>query len=644
MNKNKISLFLITGVLVVVALVLFTSNGTNSGPRNPITGTLSEITGEVLAKLPSQDDFSKIFDAFEMVVNSQLQTGEDGRVRVTLSDNSIIRIGPNSDFTLLGEEEDELGFFTKLKLEAGDLFVILQGGSLQVDTPQGQASVRGSYLEVTINPDTGEITITCLEGECTAETVGGRVTMTAGQSATITSEDLPPGLGVMTEEDVKRWLEHNPEATVVILLLTATVESRENDESTPTETPTPTNTVTLTSTNTPTLTPANTPIPSNTPTPQLTLDKDVVCWTGPSTQYHVVGTIYEEQTVSIIGQTSIYWVVIHPVQGVQCWIQKGSGTATASAEDVPTAPIPPIPPTSTPITPTATNTPKLASITAKNSLTGGPLVGDSLTFNFTVNPAIAGGPPITGNVTVSGSSGSCTGAIVSGFGSCTINPINISGPITYTLSYPGNSFYAGSSDTTTVTYYYPTTTTVTVPTGLVFGENVTFNFGVTSTGGPTPTGTVTISGPGFGCSASVAVGSCTIASPGAGTGMAITATYSGDSVSYSSSGNGSLTITKASTSLSASGTIINMIEGDMETINFTLTITAGSGSPTGTISITSTNGGFCAGFFGPFTTPYVNSCQINFPTQGAYTITVLIPASANFTASTTSFNVTVVIP
>jgi hypothetical protein len=185
-------------------------------------------------------------EAGDMIqVNDQVQTGDDGRARVDLSSGTIIRVAPSSLFTLTSNQTADGGLATKLKLELGRIFIILNGGSVDVEMPSGVASVRGSYMMVGINPDTQDVIVTCLEGNCSA----GGVNFTDGQKVAFrydpaTGKYGPPILEEMSAEDFRLWLESNPEAQQIYNQLKAGRS---------------------------TATPTRTPLPSATPTSQTTI-------------------------------------------------------------------------------------------------------------------------------------------------------------------------------------------------------------------------------------------------------------------------------------------------------------------------------------------------------------------------------------
>jgi|GEM_PF-952221 len=181
-----------------------------------LSAILSEIAGKVEMKQAAETEFTPAADQSFLDENGQAMTGSDGRLRLDLSTGTIVRLAPDSLFTLVSNEQADGSLKTRLQLTIGKLFVILNGGSLEVDTPTGTAAVRGSYLSVNYDPNSGEVRVTCLEGHCSLSGSGGTVEITAGQTATITGVGQPPLVGEMTEADFQDWLNNNPEAKVLV--------------------------------------------------------------------------------------------------------------------------------------------------------------------------------------------------------------------------------------------------------------------------------------------------------------------------------------------------------------------------------------------------------------------------------------------
>jgi len=184
---------------------------------SPLSAGLSELSGVVGLKQSGDSDFTSAAAGMSLQVNGQVQTGDDGRVRLDLSSGTIIRLVPSTLFMLESNQAASEGLVTKLKLEVGKIFIILNGGSLDVETPSGVASVRGSYMMVAVDPLTKNAYITCLEGDCSASNPAGSIQFTDGQKTILfhagpDGKYLPPELENMNEDDFQAWLEENPEA------------------------------------------------------------------------------------------------------------------------------------------------------------------------------------------------------------------------------------------------------------------------------------------------------------------------------------------------------------------------------------------------------------------------------------------------
>lgn len=204
-------------ICTFLILIVQSACGTDATP-SPLSASLSELEGTVGLKQPGQQDYSPAGSDSILQENGQVQTGDDGRVRLDLSSGTIIRVAPSSLFTLVSNEQTDAGLATKLQLELGQIFVILNGGSLDVETPSGVASVRGSYMGVWVDPETLDVYVTCLEGDCGAGNEAGDVDFSDGEKTVLFHRDpdtglySPPGVEPMSEEDFQEWLDNNPEA------------------------------------------------------------------------------------------------------------------------------------------------------------------------------------------------------------------------------------------------------------------------------------------------------------------------------------------------------------------------------------------------------------------------------------------------
>jgi len=73
-------------------------------------------------------------------------------------------------------------------------------------------------MKVEVNPETLDIYVTCLEGDCSASNPAGSASFTNGQKVILfhrnpnTGNWSPPNVEPMTPEEFQEWLDNNPEA------------------------------------------------------------------------------------------------------------------------------------------------------------------------------------------------------------------------------------------------------------------------------------------------------------------------------------------------------------------------------------------------------------------------------------------------
>jgi hypothetical protein len=185
------------------------------GGETGLSATVTDISGPVEVKANQDSSFTKAVPGFVLQLLGQAQTQTAGKVRLDFSTGTIVRLGPNTLFTLQPAEAAAQGLGIRLKMTLGKLWVILNGGSLHVDTPSGVAAVQGSYLSVTIGPD-GELRITCLEGDCSVSNNAGTVYIVGGQTASANGPNDHARVGVMTAQDYQDWLNNSPESASLV--------------------------------------------------------------------------------------------------------------------------------------------------------------------------------------------------------------------------------------------------------------------------------------------------------------------------------------------------------------------------------------------------------------------------------------------
>ena len=266
----------------------------SSGNSIDISAKLSELAGIVEVRNNAQDKFNQVNDGYILKAIQQLQTKEESRARLDLSTGSIVRLGQRTIFSIDKPAADSSGVLSRIELQAGRVWVVLNGGSLDVNTPGGLASVRGSYMSVWVETPSNRITVCCLEGYCTFKNSAGTIEMTAGQKIVSSDPNIVPTIVGMDQTDFQTWINNSPESIPVVTQvysLVATSTQSITPEILPTitstfsKTPTPTITstpcletqsplayfqLTPTQTYTPTSTLTTTPTSSKTPTSTVT--------------------------------------------------------------------------------------------------------------------------------------------------------------------------------------------------------------------------------------------------------------------------------------------------------------------------------------------------------------------------------------
>ncbi|NOH13705.1 MAG: LysM peptidoglycan-binding domain-containing protein [Chloroflexi bacterium] len=213
---------------LIAALALTLQMCSGSAPAEeepvgePLTASMAEVIGTVQTLKPADGFYTDSFVGEELVIGDQVLTHSDGRARIDISDSTFVRIGPLSNFTLQRLEQQPDGIIGRIFMEIGEMWISLNSGSFEVETPSGLAAVRGSLLNVWVTKDTQETVITCMEGECQLQSNAGVVNLLAGQKASVSDMSALPVDSFLDEEDIEKWLEFNPEMADVIPIMEAT--------------------------------------------------------------------------------------------------------------------------------------------------------------------------------------------------------------------------------------------------------------------------------------------------------------------------------------------------------------------------------------------------------------------------------------
>lgn len=195
-----------------------------SSTPTPLQAILQELMGQVEAAPSPQDVMGPATLGMRIWEQGQVQTGEESRAALDVSDGARVRLGPLTLFTLVQASRQEQGLWARLRLDFGEIWVMLfEQGRLDIETPVGEAAVRGSFMSIGYDPERKVIFVTCLEGHCALTNQAGTFEMLSGQAAEMVSPQQAPQIGVMDPSEVQRWMEINPEATAVLPVMRATM-------------------------------------------------------------------------------------------------------------------------------------------------------------------------------------------------------------------------------------------------------------------------------------------------------------------------------------------------------------------------------------------------------------------------------------
>jgi LysM repeat protein len=235
--------------------------------RDARSAAVSEVVNIVEARAAEAAAFAPVTPGYVLGVGGQVQTGTASKARLDFSDGTIVRLAQSSSFIMNAITPSDQGLAARLQLEAGKIWVSLTGGSLNVETPVGVATVRGSFAVISYNPgnpnnpDDDLLVLDCLEGACTAQ--NDNIHAQLGNLERVALNRLALLRQTLTSAEVQDFLQNNPESQGLIATLTAAPPA--TDTPAPTATLTPRPSPTAPATHTPTQTPAPTSTASLTP-------------------------------------------------------------------------------------------------------------------------------------------------------------------------------------------------------------------------------------------------------------------------------------------------------------------------------------------------------------------------------------------
>lgn len=182
------------------------------------SAVVQEVSGTVEVRADGNRPWAaaKVGDHLDKL--AQVRTGADSRALLELTEGSKIRLAPNTafSFTVLNAYLDSL--LTSLQMTQGKVWVLLNGGALDVETPLGVAQARAAYLSAEYDADRQTLAVTCLQGTCS---LGDK--FIPGGTKFVKTRTESTGPVAMSLVDYGEWGVNVPEATQLAWLATEAV-------------------------------------------------------------------------------------------------------------------------------------------------------------------------------------------------------------------------------------------------------------------------------------------------------------------------------------------------------------------------------------------------------------------------------------
>lgn len=201
---------LVAAGIAVQACTLPVGSTTMGGLLQAVVGIFE---GEGFARQPTSDDWLVVEPGLSISSGGQVFSGDESVIRLDLPDGTQVHMGENTLLTIHFEGED----FVRINLYEGKLWIVPGEGSVQVDTKYGVAFEQGAFMGASYDPVSDRVVYNCYEGFCHVGNDAGSLSLSAGQSAWLTSDSSrPPVLVEMSEEEYDEWsLILNEEEEVV---------------------------------------------------------------------------------------------------------------------------------------------------------------------------------------------------------------------------------------------------------------------------------------------------------------------------------------------------------------------------------------------------------------------------------------------
>jgi len=208
---------LVTLVIVCILLLGVVQPGCSSSPPTTTLTIFSITEGAVYVMKAGTDTWVEAQVGMVLGPGDMIKTGDDSGAVITFFDGTTVELeaGTEIELILLGYSADTDSTTIRIGQTIGSIIfrvtkLIDPASSYDVETPTGEASVRGSAMRVEVAED-GTTQITNLQGNIWAIAQGVEVQIPEGQQCIIRSEEPPE---IISEPEEVTFADANLEAAV----------------------------------------------------------------------------------------------------------------------------------------------------------------------------------------------------------------------------------------------------------------------------------------------------------------------------------------------------------------------------------------------------------------------------------------------
>ena len=260
----------LAALVAAIALIMVACGGGNGDPT--LQPQNAQVTVEEVINTVETDrrrdtdateaDFRAAQIGQGLITGDGVKTFSDSEARIDIAIVDHLRIARTKPNTLWRLGQFSVDENTVIELDQGKIFVFDDGfpegrPTIDVVTPAGTASARGTWISVGYSPETGEAEVQCFRGLCELANQLGSVLLTDQQKSTVTVQREPTKPEPMDEDDIQQF--------------TQLPEARSGEVAIPPPVATPALRTTLTPTPSPEPSPSPASLPLPTPTPAPTL-------------------------------------------------------------------------------------------------------------------------------------------------------------------------------------------------------------------------------------------------------------------------------------------------------------------------------------------------------------------------------------